>query len=705
MGLQTFQIDKGKAAAASGSSSNSARNLLNSVEAVFTGNKPPLMASTNTMKRQSSLVRQLSRLLRPSTGPMSSKLPTIASRSSLRTGLGGLPWRTEALEEALLHLDSWSGWFHRNNGREVVRTLIAEASPTELNHMIANSDMERFWRLVNTDVRETLQPRLPELRPSACEAMISGLQKLGIFQRNLGLRGWWVDWVRDIVLNMRGQDLTALKNAMDDGGDAHNIHKLIYNDILDHNVREELLVHIAKEATAVRDAGWRALKVVSDIDDTFLCSGGSFPSGVDKRFPKGTIYPGVIALYRALTEARHYRRMHRIQSQRMFGNASANGSPGPADTESVVSAQDSVQVDQVTVCAVDPSSDQLTSIQIPADASLTDAAQLLGNALTEDDSSVQQYWVNLDPESQDDVIPRLPHGDPIFEINLVLLSARPGGKRGGGLLTRLIYARFQELVHSGHMHALPTLLPGQWHAGLKAVKSILRRIFIKRDRAWKSYTKAWAPVGMHKYHSFMEYVQLYPEYDFIFLGDNGQGDAMCADRVIEKADANGLMLSKKDSSSYSATPLAGTCSPVFHGALIHTVQDQKHTLRAVESEDATETEALLSAAEQGQAGTGKFFYFSTFVQAALIVHELHLLDIASLRQVALEAQEDFYRLMARGKLGQTGFRTWLRTSAYTIQQALNRDVAEVNELLPEQDRLELLDMVQSNMTRQNKREV
>ena len=47
--------------------------------------------------------------------------------------------------------------------------------------------------------------------------------------------------------------------------------------------------------------------------------------------------------------------------------------------------------------------------------------------------------------------------------------------------------------------------------------------------------QAWAPVGMHKYHSFMEYVQLYPEYDFIFIGDNGQGDAMCADRVIEKA--------------------------------------------------------------------------------------------------------------------------------------------------------------------------
>lgn len=61
----------------------------------------------------------------------------IGLQSVCDAGLGGLPWRTEALEEALLHLDSWSGWFHRSNGREVVRTLIAEASPTELNHMVS----------------------------------------------------------------------------------------------------------------------------------------------------------------------------------------------------------------------------------------------------------------------------------------------------------------------------------------------------------------------------------------------------------------------------------------------------------------------------------------------------------------------------------------------------------------------------------------
>ena len=49
------------------------------------------------------------------------------------------------------------------------------------------------------------------------------------------------------------------------------------------------------------------------------------------------------------------------------------------------------------------------------------------------------------------------------------------------------------------------------------------------------------------------------------------------------ADAHGLMQTKtlKDSSSYGGNAAAGTCAPVLHGALIHTVQDQKHTLRFV----------------------------------------------------------------------------------------------------------------------------
>ena len=36
------------------------------------------------------------------------------------------------------------------------------------------------------------------------------------------------------------------------------------------------------------------------MDDTLSCSGGMYPAGVDKRFPKKTIYPGVLAFYREL---------------------------------------------------------------------------------------------------------------------------------------------------------------------------------------------------------------------------------------------------------------------------------------------------------------------------------------------------------------------------------------------------------------------
>jgi hypothetical protein len=43
---------------------------------------------------------------------------------------------------------------------------------------------------------------------------------------------------------------------------------------------------------------WR--KVLSDVDATLLCSGGHYPSGIDRRFAKKVVYPGVLAFYREL---------------------------------------------------------------------------------------------------------------------------------------------------------------------------------------------------------------------------------------------------------------------------------------------------------------------------------------------------------------------------------------------------------------------
>lgn len=57
------------------------------------------------------------------------------------------------------------------------------------------------------------------------------------------------------------------------------------------------------ENLAIKDLALTPLQVVSDIDDTLMCSGGHFPAGSDLRYPRNCVYPGVLAFYRGLDTA------------------------------------------------------------------------------------------------------------------------------------------------------------------------------------------------------------------------------------------------------------------------------------------------------------------------------------------------------------------------------------------------------------------
>lgn len=92
--------------------------------------------------------------------------------------------------------------------------------------------------------------------------------------------------VTRILLDTRGAELTALKNALDGGSDYHDLQQLIFHDIDDEALRAQILDHIAREA---RSAG--EVKILSDIDDTF------YSNWKDERYPEKTVYPGVLALY------------------------------------------------------------------------------------------------------------------------------------------------------------------------------------------------------------------------------------------------------------------------------------------------------------------------------------------------------------------------------------------------------------------------
>ncbi|MDT0214067.1 diacylglycerol kinase family protein [Rothia sp. ARF10] len=97
--------------------------------------------------------------------------------------------------------------------------------------------------------------------------------------------------VRDVFVGLSGADLTRFKSLLNSGPDHRDLEHLVFDVVDDDGVRADILRHIASEAGRVDVPD---LHVLSDIDDTLRCALH------DDRYPRGTVYPGVIELYRAL---------------------------------------------------------------------------------------------------------------------------------------------------------------------------------------------------------------------------------------------------------------------------------------------------------------------------------------------------------------------------------------------------------------------
>lgn len=105
-------------------------------------------------------------------------------------------------------------------------------------------------------------------------------------------------YVRNIIVTTKTDDLSELKSLTDSKGDVNSMHKLLYTDIRNAAVKESILKYISQQANIQaahstigsrrgkkRDMlAWR--KILSDVDDTLTCSGGSWPAGLDISYPK-----------------------------------------------------------------------------------------------------------------------------------------------------------------------------------------------------------------------------------------------------------------------------------------------------------------------------------------------------------------------------------------------------------------------------------
>jgi len=182
------------------------------------------------------------------------------------------------------------------------------------------------------------------------------------------------------------------------------------------------------------------------------------------------------------------------------------------------------------------------------------------------------------------------HGD------LVFVTARPSG---GGFFERRTH---QSLRKRGIDRA--TVLSGS-----------LRRVFGNADIASK------------KFENFLQYAELFPEYDFVFIGDSGQGDVR-----------------------FGVEMLAA----------------QPTRVRAVFIHDVVAT----SAAARDAHRASSIHFFDTYVGAATSAYSLRLLSSLALTRIIDAARRDFSRIPFRN------------TALQSLRAAeLERDIAATDSIV------------------------
>jgi hypothetical protein len=186
-----------------------------------------------------------------------------------------------------------TGHTDRREERRIL-DLLGETTAVELNHLLLNVNLDTLIsdlddRVIGPDHRTELLEllcvkRARELGLPVRAALVTALQKghtHGLFERML----------QALFLGLFGRELTEFKNLLDGRGNSHDLQQLLFHDIDDALLRQDILTHFQRESELAPSG---ENKVLSDIDDTFLAN------WKDTRYPPKTVYPGVLQFYREL---------------------------------------------------------------------------------------------------------------------------------------------------------------------------------------------------------------------------------------------------------------------------------------------------------------------------------------------------------------------------------------------------------------------
>jgi hypothetical protein len=431
---------------------------------------------------------------------------------------------------------------HVLSAEDQIVSILSEANADELNLILGDDNFELalilykvkdHWvskRYHRTKLLELLaKERIHDLNIRSRATLVDGIQRL-----KLSAHPKLEQFVKHIFCETRGDELSELKNLTDSKGDINTMHHLMFVSLRDRYIQQSMLEHFAAQARIQQVQtqmgghrgrrrnilAWR--KVLSDVDDTLTCSGGSWPKGMDRKYPKHSIYPGILAFYRELD---------------------------------------------------------------------------LGNTSGPDDFSV------------------------IRPGNLVFLSARPHVYRD--IAESATYAKLRDLQETRGLHSTPTLLAGSLDTGT--------HFFVTEDLE---------PLAKKKYDNLREYLRIYPEFSWIFIGDNGQGDVRAVEMILQNTNTTTTTTTTVSSGKNNdITTTITTNSTVqrsifeekFQRSYIHLVQPVQQT-------------HVQNSQWKTYQDTSSLYYFSTYIDAAMDAFHRKLIRITGLQRLMQEAVRDFYMI-------------------------------------------------------------
>lgn len=175
--------------------------------------------------------------------------------------------------------------------------------------LAAANDAQLDWLLRAVDLRE-LVASLDDHAwgPKNYTALLELLSKKRLAALSVEIRAELVDAlqrgptdaaeeraIRNVFVATKGKALTRLKDLVDAGGDHRDLHQLLKHDIDDPALQKEITAHFTTAAAPTHQ-----IRLLSDVDDTV------YSSLKDKRYPKETRYPGLLAFHQELGGGAHH---------------------------------------------------------------------------------------------------------------------------------------------------------------------------------------------------------------------------------------------------------------------------------------------------------------------------------------------------------------------------------------------------------------